>query len=121
MAEEMVISLEARTRSLASRIGSLESSFFVSQRAAETAAVILEELTFKQEQMEAEIKQLETEIRAIRELASNSIQSQPSAKKMPMQRVMDKAQGPPKESEGSGERTKCHQDCRRQGQATESV
>ena len=90
MAEEMVTSLEMRTRLLASRMGSLESSFFVSQRAAETADVILEELTFKQEQMEAEIKQLETEIQAIRELASKS---QPSAKKMPLQRVMEKAQG----------------------------
>ena len=92
MAEEMVISLEARTRSLASRIGSLESSLFVSQRAAETADVILEELTFKQEQMEAEIKQLETDFQDIRELVSKS---QPSAKKMPMQRVIEKIQGPP--------------------------
>ena len=66
----------------------MESSFFVSQRAAETADVILEELTFKQEQMEAEIKQLETDFQDIRELVSKS---QPCAKKMPKEPPLKKA------------------------------
>ena len=103
MAEEMVTSLEMRTRLLASRMGSLESSFFVCQRAGATADVILEQLTFKQEEMEAAIKQLETDFQDIRECKE------------------DAKGATSKESEGRGEGTKFHQDCRRQVPSIESA
>ena len=94
MAEESVTSLEMRTRLLASRMGSLESSFFVCQRAGATADVILEQLTFKQEEMEAAIKQLETDFQDIREQVSKL---QPSAKRMPKEPPLKKAKAEAKE------------------------